>query len=206
MKEKVFLMTIALLGVLFLSGCSSSYEDCKRDCSFGYHRDEICTDSTNWWDGCTDEERAKLKKVCYNECSAGTKTPTDVPPEEPVETVIIEINSQEIDVYCHSYLDYEPYERIDFNGTLNVWLGDGQDYIKSGSRMIIYPDLDVFLYLEYPKNILPDETGCHMNSLHYNITISGKTVSDSIRVDVEDCENYYNCGVIGQIMDKIGGS
>lgn len=66
-KMKVVILAIIIISLILLSGCQSSYDRCMNDCKYDIH-DDICTDFTDIWDGCTDAEYKERDRVCFSEC------------------------------------------------------------------------------------------------------------------------------------------
>lgn len=70
MSRKAILLLTGLLIIALITGCTSSYQDCKMDCRNQY-REDFCTDFSDIWDGCYPKENDQLNKHCLEICGSG---------------------------------------------------------------------------------------------------------------------------------------
>lgn len=129
-----------------------------------------------------------------------TSPSTNIPtPKEVQEDIIIEFSDQDISFNCRAFDYYEAYRQVEWNGTIKIISHESEfDYInRPGGGLLIIPEFYVFVDDNYQMSSkYTDDQRCYSDgSLLYNLTISGKTISNSYYINVNDCDHYKNCGI-----------
>lgn len=137
----------------------------------------------------------------YGKNNQQIDSPPSVNPQPITTTFIIEFDDQSIPVECRAY-DYD-YYRIQWNGTIKIIKAESEfDYIKNSGYQLVIPEFYAFLDTDIDRYYKYDNTECIADSkFFYNLTISGKTITNSFYIRPEDCNKIQDCGITERLKE-----
>lgn len=137
-----------------------------------------------------------------------TIDPTLIPPFEkvveiPKETVIIEFAPQLIPVECRG-TDYKYMERVSWNASIRVTPGGEFEYIHT-NRLLIIPRFSAYSADNNQFQFDLESISCFASEdFSFNVTISGKTITDYIRLDIQNCKEVKDCNLRNEFIKRAG--
>lgn len=146
---------------------------------------------------------ASLILIYPHNYTQSIESPSSVAPPSILNTFITEFNDQSIPVKCRAY-DYNN-DRIEWNGTIEIVKVESEfDYITNSNNRLIIPEFYAFLNTDLDRHYRYDNTECMADGkFFYNLTISGKTITNSFYIRPEDCNKIRDCGITEKLKEII---
>ena len=125
-------------------------------------------------------------------------------PIEVQDDIIIEFSDQTILFNCKSFDYHDDYELVKWNETIKIIKYETEfDYInRQGGGLLIIPEFHVFF--DNPQMSLQyrDDRRCYTdNKFVYNLTIAGKTITNSYYLNMDDCYQTNDCNIMGHFNE-----
>lgn len=122
--------------------------------------------------------------------------------EPPKETIIIEFEPQIIPVKCHGF-KYKNYERVSWDESIKITPRGEFEYINNNNRLIILPSFSAYYYDNETRFDIDDIMCYTYGPFVFNLTVSGKTIIDNVRVNPEDCNEIMHCGIREELIRRV---